>query len=279
MARIRTIKPEFPQSESIGRLSREARLLFILLWTLVDDSGRARAASRLLASLLYPFDEDSRGLVEGWLDELAQNGHVRLYVVDGTSYLDIPKWLQHQKIDRPSPSHLPPFDEASTKPREDAANTRRGLAAVSRTVDLGPRTVDPPIAPPSHEQTILTFPCNGTPNTWALTEAQVDEWAALYVGVDVQGECAKALAWLQANNRKTAKGMKRFLVGWLNRANDQPRSRSAATRATAAPTPRTPAPCTCGEGYRNSFDGRCITCEGKPSFEQIDRRNAEPSNA
>ena len=39
MARIRTIKPEFPQSETIGKLSREARLLFIQLWTLADDEG------------------------------------------------------------------------------------------------------------------------------------------------------------------------------------------------------------------------------------------------
>ena len=33
VARIRTIKPEFPQSESVGRLSRDARLLFILVWS------------------------------------------------------------------------------------------------------------------------------------------------------------------------------------------------------------------------------------------------------
>ena len=51
MARIRTIKPEFPQSESIGALTREARLLFVLLWTIVDDSGRC---SRILATPREP---------------------------------------------------------------------------------------------------------------------------------------------------------------------------------------------------------------------------------
>ena len=60
MGRIRTIKPEFPQSESVGRLSRDARLLFILLWTLVDDSGRTRGGYQLLASLLYPYDKRRR---------------------------------------------------------------------------------------------------------------------------------------------------------------------------------------------------------------------------
>lgn len=39
MARIRTIKPEFPQSETMGRVSRDARLLFIQLWTVAELSA------------------------------------------------------------------------------------------------------------------------------------------------------------------------------------------------------------------------------------------------
>jgi hypothetical protein len=113
MGRIRTIKPEFPQSESMGRVSREARLLFILLWTIADDSGRTRASSRMLASLLYPYDDDAKDLVPAWLDELEAEGCIRRYQVDGQSYLDIPNWLNHQKIDKPSKSKFPEFDESS----------------------------------------------------------------------------------------------------------------------------------------------------------------------
>ena len=138
MPRIRTIKPEFPQSESVGRLSRDARLLFIQLWTLVDDSSRARASSRLLASLLYPYDEDSGTLMDGWLSELEDGGFIRRYRVDDNDYLDIPKWLKHQKIDRPSESRLPAFDEPSSDTREPS----RALVARPRTVDLGSGTVD-----------------------------------------------------------------------------------------------------------------------------------------
>jgi hypothetical protein len=129
MARIRTIKPELPQSQSIGRLSRDARLLFIQLFTVADDAGRARAASRLLASLLYPYDDDAPALIEGWLAELEQQKQIRRYVVDGSEYLEIVKWLEHQKIDRPSPSRLPEYRDASQSPREAS----RGLDA-----DLGP---------------------------------------------------------------------------------------------------------------------------------------------
>lgn len=118
MARIRTIKPEFPQSESIGRLSRDARLLFVQLWTVVDDAGRARAAPRLLSSLLYPYDEDAPGLMAGWLDELEREGCILRYTVDGAAYVEITNWAKHQKIDRPSPSRLPAPLETSVNPRE-----------------------------------------------------------------------------------------------------------------------------------------------------------------
>jgi hypothetical protein len=125
MGRIRTIKPEFPQSESIGRLSRDARLLFLQLWTFADDSGRARASSRILASLLYPYDDDAFGLIDSWLSELEREKHIRRYVVEGNSYLEIFNWLKHQKIDKPSASRIPEFVESSSNPR--------------RSVDDGPR--------------------------------------------------------------------------------------------------------------------------------------------
>jgi hypothetical protein len=123
MARIRTIKPEFPQSESIGGLSRDARLLFIQLFTIADDSGRSRAASRMLASLLYPYDDDAKDLIGVWLTELESMGMIVRYVVDGDTYLEIANWLKHQKIDKPSPSKIPPISEGSlilSKPREDS---------------------------------------------------------------------------------------------------------------------------------------------------------------
>ncbi len=135
MARIRTIKPEFPISEKVGKLSRDARLCFVLLWTFVDDSGRARASSRMLASLLYPYDDDARHLMPAWLDELASFGFIRRYSVDDTEYLDIPKWLKHQKIDRPSISKIPSFDEGSRIVVEPSR-----VIVDDALLDLGPRS-------------------------------------------------------------------------------------------------------------------------------------------
>ncbi len=124
MPRIRTIKPEFPQSESMGRVSRDARLTFVLLWTLADDAGRLRGNSRMLASLLFPYDDDAKSRIDDWLLELEREHCVQRYTVDGDAYLQVTNWDQHQRIDRPTPSKIPKFDEharALASPREDSA--------------------------------------------------------------------------------------------------------------------------------------------------------------
>jgi hypothetical protein len=135
MARIRTIKPEFPQSESMGRISREARLTFVLLWTLADDAGRLRGNSRMLASLLFPYDDDAPSLIDGWLSELTNEGCITRYLADGGAYVQIDNWLEHQKIDKPSRSKIPTFDEASRMPSKPRESSSEDL----RTKDQGPR--------------------------------------------------------------------------------------------------------------------------------------------
>ena len=85
-------------------------------------------------------------------------------------------------------------------------------------------------SPPS-EPTVLDYPTAGKIKTWPLTETQIGEWRTLYPTLDVLGECRKALAWVQASpeRKKTARGMERFLVGWMNRAQDRGGTAAAPT--------------------------------------------------
>lgn len=76
----------------------------------------------MLASLLFPYDDDVPGLIEGWLDELSHEGCIIRYLVEDQHYLEICNWLNHQKIDRPSQSKLPTSRESS---RILANNPRR----------------------------------------------------------------------------------------------------------------------------------------------------------
>jgi len=167
MARIRTIKPEFPQSESMGRVSRDARLCFVLLWTLADDAGRLRGSPRMLASLLYPYDDDAKKLIEKWLAELHTERCIERYEVEGDSYIQVRQWLVHQKIDKPSPSKIPAPHGTPAEPSRAFANPREDSAAdqgrdqgeegnLVPTVLVGRAASNPYRVPPCDYESIAT---------------------------------------------------------------------------------------------------------------------------
>lgn len=216
MARIRTIKPEFPQSESMGKVGREARLCFILLWTLADDAGRLRGNSRMLASLLYPYDSDAARLMDKWLTDLSANGCITRYEADGNAYIQIRAWLDHQKIDKPSASRLPP------PPAEDSrtvANVRDDSAAdqgEEGTKDQGEDGGEP--SPPP----VICIPLNdGT--DYRVSQAMVDDWQSTYGAVDVLQQLREMRAWSLVNiaKRKTHRGVASFVVRWLSTEQDK----------------------------------------------------------
>lgn len=215
MARIRTIKPEFPQSESMGRVSRDARLCFVMLWTIADDSGRLRGNSRMLASLLFPYDDDAKKLMDKWLTELESEGCITRYSVAGDSYLAITEWLAHQKIDRPSPSKIPPPIEGSrvvANPRESSALDQGRDQGKDQGEDSGAASTPPAIAIPLIDKT--EFP---------ITVAQVEEWKLAYPAVDVMQQLREMRVWSQANpaKRKTARGIAAFVTRWLGGEQDK----------------------------------------------------------
>lgn len=152
MGRIRTIKPELPQSESMGRVTRDARLCFIMLWTIADDSGRLRGASRMLASLLFPYDDDAPGLIDKWLAELEAEKCIIRYEIEDQHYIQIVNWCEHQKIDKPSTSKIPPFErirEDSPKAREESC-----LDQGSRIKDQGKERSAPPTKSVDSRETV-----------------------------------------------------------------------------------------------------------------------------
>lgn len=215
MARIRTIKPEFPQSESMGRVSRDARLCFVQMWTIADDSGRLRGNSRMLASLLFPYDNDAPELIDGWLAELEQEGCINRYLADGSTYIEIANWLSHQKIDKPSASKIPAFDESSrvvANPRERSSEDQG-----SRTKDQGPGTKEEgkrKRSPPT-----LPSPDDVDPQVWAdwlqLRKAKSAPVTATVVD-SARSEAIKAGVTLEAFLRIwCARGSQGLQADWL----------------------------------------------------------------
>lgn len=106
--RIRSIKPDCWADEKISPLSRDARLLFVVLVTFADDDGRFRDLPAQIIGHGYPEDTDvTPRKIGAWMDELAAAGVLIRYEVDGKGYGTFPKWHLHQRINRWTPSALP----------------------------------------------------------------------------------------------------------------------------------------------------------------------------
>lgn len=111
MSRIRTIKPEFWTDDLLGSLSREIRLLFIATWNLADDEGILRWSAPFLRGAAFPFDEDlSISDVDGMMRELETVGVIFAYSAGRSQQklAYVTNFHKHQRINRPSPSKLPP---------------------------------------------------------------------------------------------------------------------------------------------------------------------------
>ncbi len=107
MPRIRTVKPYIWSDEAIGRVSRDARLLFVGMVTQADDDGRLVATASALIGAIYPYDDLSSKQVERWRDELQQAGLVVLYQVGRAVYASLVGFSKHQRIQKRQPSSLP----------------------------------------------------------------------------------------------------------------------------------------------------------------------------
>lgn len=97
--------------------------------------------------------------------------------------------------------------------------------------DVCPETAEPVSGPPP-EAALLSYRCDGQTPTWDLTPSYVAELGQAFPSLDILAECRRALVWISADasRRKTARGMKRFLVGWLGRAQN-----NGGARGRAAP--------------------------------------------
>ena len=230
MRRIRTIKPEFFRHVGLYKAEVETRLplrlAFAGLWTAADRDGRFRWEPEALKLDCLPYDKVDFARV---LDALVTRGFVVRYASDGQTYGFIPSWTRHQVINnRESASSLPApavsgaetasstraprVDDACPTPLVQLQGEGKGREGKGREGEGGSAAADASTPP------VLTFPCQGTEPVWHLSPAQVAAWGQLYPDLDIVAECQHALAYVEANGRKTAVGMPRYLVTWFNRS-------------------------------------------------------------
>lgn len=192
MARIRTIKPSFFESEDVAVLPFRARLLWIGLWTHCDDEGRTKDNVRLVKARIWPLDQVTLKDIDEDLAVLADAGRIVRYEADGQRYLEITNWRDHQSINKPTPSKIPPppgVRQNSRRPPvavpEDSGQERKGeegkggdahAREAERTASNG-STPEPPSRCPEHLHQPADAPCGGckearqTNETWTRDRA------------------------------------------------------------------------------------------------------------
>lgn len=240
MARIRTIKPEFFTSEDIVSLSPMGRLLYIALWCEADREGRLVWKPKTFKIRYFPADACE---IDPLCAELLASGLVCLY---GEGLAHIPRFGAHQHVNpRESVSSLPdPHAPVTRRPRvgtrvstvTDAQGGRegKGKEGDSRVVDgdtddfgFDDSPTDPAPRPP-----VAAIPLvDGT--EYLVTEPKAAEWTKAFPAVDVPQQLGAMRAWCNAqpDRRKTPRGVERFIVAWLAKAQD--RGRSAAPSGPA----------------------------------------------
>ncbi len=207
--RIRSIKPTRWDSESLGRCTVLARLTFVGMISLADDSGRGRAGVRYLLGRIHTYAGDvAEDALVSALAELRREGCAVFYEVDAIDYYFLPGWKANQLINRPSPSVLPP--PPGHEPRTPEASNE----------EAPPLPSESPLTPGGVEVPVLKFPVQeGTgPGDWPLWSAKIVEYRLSFPGVDIEAECRKARQWCVDNvaGRKPYNGMASFLSRWLS---------------------------------------------------------------
>lgn len=109
-----------------------------------------------------------------------------------------------------------PRQEGSAESGPSAAAGENGFAGQDHPLSaLASAAQDAPI--------VITIPLLGREGEFAVTEAMVAEWQDAFPGVDVRRTLKRIRLWCLDNptRRKTRRGVRRFLTGWLARDQDR----------------------------------------------------------
>ncbi len=120
---------------------------------------------------------------------------------------DVPEQVQHV-------ADVPPTDTDTDTDADVDTKIKNPLSTEGSSEPVGTPASEP----------LIVFPVVGKGSkTWGFDEANLAELRDAYPSLDVLAEARKALAWVQANpsKRKTAKGMKSFLCGWMGRTQNR----------------------------------------------------------
>jgi hypothetical protein len=231
----RVIREGITTSEPLSLVSFEAESLFFRLMLVADDFGAFDGRLVIVRAKAMPLRDVTLQQIDAWLRELAEQALIVRYVIEGKPYLAIPKFKQRTRAGSskyPLPDDWQTVDGQMTVNGQSSAGLDGGGGAFGGVVVDGG---DVGAAPPASG---VLLPLNDG-SQYAVTEAQVREFADLYRAVDVLAELRKMRGWLIANpaNRKTKSGVLRFVTRWLSQEQDKAGKGTKPAATTPATNP------------------------------------------
>ncbi len=232
MARIRSVKPEMRRSLTVCAWPYPVRWTFVGLPGYMDDAGRGIDDVRLVKAELYPIDDDmTTRKLEEHLARIEREGPLCRYEVGGVRYLHITSWREHQRVNRPTPSRIPPcpkheegvsaphvLTEPSVSPpvllTDDSPGERKGKEGSRER--KGREHTQPLAAPPPKTPRRTRIPDVFPPDE--ATAARLKEWArGRAPAVDLGPETENWQDWHRAKG-DTAKDWPASWRTWMVRA-------------------------------------------------------------
>lgn len=242
MANRRMISRPVIDTDKFAMMSLNARYLYFELLVRADDDGFLGAPMRIVRMV---------GCTEIELEELEHSGYIIKF---GTGIVVIRDWKIHNNVRKDIYKATEYQEELNmlceingryylktectdsvTSNVTDSVTsnvTSNVTDSVTSNVTLGKDSIgkdrkgkkdictepEEPVSMPP----VITLPLNDK-SLFRIYQSDIDGWKELYPAVDILQELRKMKGWLESNpaKRKTQRGIKRFINGWLAKEQDR----------------------------------------------------------
>lgn len=226
-------------SDTIDELKWFEEVLFYRLLVNCDDYGRFDGRPAIIKNRLFPLKENlTLKAVSDGIKALANSGLVVLYEFEGKPYLYLPTWGKFQTI-RAKKSKYPSPENAVQSSASKCKQMQADVPVIqsySYSESNSENNSTEPQAP-----SVLSFTLvDGT--EFEIFQNDIDEWQEAFPNVDILQQLRAIKIWCKDNpqRRKTRKGARRFVTGWLDKEQNRGGVKQTVQRTPAKKEPENP---------------------------------------
>jgi hypothetical protein len=237
-------------SEAVNSLDNAAEVFFVRLIMAADDFGRFYGSPQILRAYLYPLKDVRVSDISRLIAACVKAGLIVDYEVAGKRYVQINKFGQRMRTMK---SKFPPpkndghmtvncqtddgqlsdicqsYDGHMTATRRETRDENIKYSDKSSYFSLEPE-IDSGNRGKQMEK--ISFDYEGDCKFHGIDDETMERWREAYPALDVDYEILSAGSWLDANRKNRKYDIKRFLVGWLKRAQDRAKTQTYNNRDT-----------------------------------------------